>query len=316
MRNVINTITLSMFVVSTAAPYILQGGTAVAAPKPGSAKNALTARADIEKTLGFVPGFFQTMADPAVSGAWEEMKGLQLNPNTALTGKTKELIGLAVSAQIPCHYCIYAHTEFAKLNGASEAVIAEAVAVGALERHWSAYLFGMQVDETKFRSDIARLVAGAKNPGRPQSNVVVVDARTAAMDIEQTLGFFPELLRAVPEYALPGAWREMKELKLNPNTLLNGKEKALIALAVASQVPSRPCVFAETEFAKLAGAAQREIAEAVGMAAITRNMSTLLNGQQVDERAFREDIDHLVSGAKAAQRKASSMGRHPSAAAR
>ena len=48
------------------------------------------------------------------------MKTLQLNPNTALPGRTKELIGLAVAAQIPCHYCIVAHTEFAKLNGASE----------------------------------------------------------------------------------------------------------------------------------------------------------------------------------------------------
>ena len=34
-----------------------------------------------------------------------------LNPNSALSGKAKELIGLAVAAQVPCQYCIYAHTE-------------------------------------------------------------------------------------------------------------------------------------------------------------------------------------------------------------
>jgi hypothetical protein len=30
------------------------------------------------------------------------------------------------------------------------------------------------------------------------------------------------------------------------------------------------------------------------MAAFTRDMSTLLNGMQVDEVQFRKDVDHLV----------------------
>jgi AhpD family alkylhydroperoxidase len=94
----------------------------------------------------------------------------------------------------------------------------------------------------------------------------------------------------------------MKELKLMP-TSLSSKNKALISLAVASQVPSEPCVMAETAFAKLAGATDREIAEAVGMAAITRNLSTILNGQSTDEKAFDADIDRLVNGVKNAQKK-------------
>ena len=49
-----------------------------------------------------------------------------VNPATALSGKHKELVGLAVAAQVPCKFCIVAHTEFAKLNGASEAEIKEA----------------------------------------------------------------------------------------------------------------------------------------------------------------------------------------------
>ena len=83
------------------------------------------------------------------------MKGLQLNPNTALPGRTKELIGLAVAAQVPCRYCIVAHTEFAKLNGASAAEIGEAVAMAAITRHWSTFLNGIQTDEAKFRAEIA-----------------------------------------------------------------------------------------------------------------------------------------------------------------
>jgi AhpD family alkylhydroperoxidase len=119
----------------------------------------------------------------------------------------------------------------------------------------------------------------------------------------------PEFLRRVPAAALPGAWRELKDVRLSPKTRIAGKEKALIALGVASQTSSRSCVAAEVAFAKLAGATDAEMAEAVGMAAITRNMSTLLNGLQVDEGAFVRDIDRLVAGVKAAQNKAQSSDR-------
>ena len=44
--------------------------------------------------------------------------------------------------------------------------------------------------------------------------------------------------------------------------------------------------------------------EAVAMAAMTRNFSTMLNGLQVDEPQFRRDLTRLVDGAKAAAKKA------------
>jgi AhpD family alkylhydroperoxidase len=86
-------------------------------------------------------------------GAWAEFKTVQLNPKTALSGKEKELIGLAVAAQIPCSYCIYFHTEAAKLNGATDAEIREAVAMAAISRHWSTVLNGMQADPAGFRQE-------------------------------------------------------------------------------------------------------------------------------------------------------------------
>jgi len=171
-----------------------------------------------------------------------------------------------------------------------------------VERHWNAYLFGEQIDDAKMTADVAKIVANAKKGSTVTTPIVVTDEKSALRDIEQTLGFVPELLRRVPGAALPGAWREMKDVKLSASAL-PGKTKSLIGLAVASQTSSRPCVQAETEFAKLNGATEREIAEAVGMAAITRNMSTMLNGQLIDEQGFRADVDRLVAGVKAAAKK-------------
>lgn len=108
---------------------------------------------DIEQTLGSVPTFFRQMPESAIAGAWAEMKSFQLNPKTQLSGKTKELIGLAVAAQIPCQYCIYFHTAAARANGATDEEIKEAVAMAAVVRHWSTVLNGTQVDLTTFRRE-------------------------------------------------------------------------------------------------------------------------------------------------------------------
>jgi AhpD family alkylhydroperoxidase len=86
------------------------------------------------------------------------MRDVQLNPATAISGKNKELMGLAVASQVPCRFCIIAHTEFAKLNGATDAEITEAIAMAAFTRDMSTMLNGMQVDEAQFRKDIDRLV--------------------------------------------------------------------------------------------------------------------------------------------------------------
>ena len=280
----------------------LSGGARAADAKSPAAET----RADIQKTLGFAPQFLTKFPDLALPGIWDEMKGLQLNPNTALPGRTKELIGLAVASQVPCRYCILAHTEFAKLNGASDAEIGEAVTMAALTRHWSTYLNGIQMDEPKFRAEIAALVAGAKQAAASKAPApkpgVVTDAQSALKDMTALLGAPPEFLKRFLEAGRAGAWREFRDVQLNPNTALSGKYKELAGLAVASQVPCKFCVIAHTEFAKLNGATDAEINEAIGMAALTRNFSTMLNGLQVDEGQFKRDIDKLVKGAKAAKK--------------
>jgi AhpD family alkylhydroperoxidase len=126
--------------------------------------DAQAAYRDIERTLGLVPSFFKAFPEAGIAGAWAEFKTVQLNPKTKLSGKTKELLGLAVAAQIPCQYCIYFHTAAAKLNGATDEEIREAVAMAAIVRHWSTVLNGMQVDLAGFKqeTDTVLRLAGEK----------------------------------------------------------------------------------------------------------------------------------------------------------
>ena len=217
----------------------------------------------------------------------------------------KELVGLAVAAQIPCEFCIYAHTEFAKMNGASDAEISEAVAMGALTRKWSTFLNGIQTDESKFRGEIAQLVANMKKmmasgamatpPPRPMP---VTDGAGALKQVEQSFGMVPDFLRRYPQEGLAGAWTEMRDLEMNPATAIPGKYKSLIGLAVSAQIPCKFCIIADTEFAKLEGANDRELTEAVAMSGLVRHWSTVVNGRQADKAAFKKDINRLVAGVK------------------
>jgi AhpD family alkylhydroperoxidase len=129
---------------------------------PAPASPVAAVHADIQKTFGFVPDFFNSVPATLLSSWWSGLSTFQLNPATKLDGKTKELIGLAVSAQVPCEYCIYFHTEAARLNGASEEEIREAVGMAAITRQGSTLLNGLQVDKAQFKKDMQRIVAGAR----------------------------------------------------------------------------------------------------------------------------------------------------------
>lgn len=142
-----------------AAPTAFAG---TPAADPAASQQVEATYADIEKTLGSVPTFFRNVPQAALPGAWKTMKEFQLAPGTALSPREKELIGLAVAAQIPCQYCVYFHTRSARAAGASEEQIREAVAMAANTRFWSTVLNGTEVDFDGFRKEFDALGQKAK----------------------------------------------------------------------------------------------------------------------------------------------------------
>ncbi|MEZ0312059.1 MAG: carboxymuconolactone decarboxylase family protein [Myxococcota bacterium] len=258
---------------------------------------------DVQMTLGSVPGFIKAYPQSSVAGAWEFFKRLQVSNETAIPPKYKELIGLAVSAQIPCTYCVYAHTEFAKANGATDEEIKHAVAEGSLTRLWSTYMNGLQQDEGAFKAELAKAVEAMKKmmaapaPSTAQPAMAITDSKSAFADIERTFGVVPSFMRSLPDNLVAPAWKQMKAVEVSPGAIPH-KYVSLISLAVASQIPCRYCVLADNEFSKLGGASDAETKEAVLMAAHTRHWSTYLNGIQYDQRKFQKEVDQIIAAAK------------------
>jgi AhpD family alkylhydroperoxidase len=108
---------------------------------------------EIEQTLGKVPSFFKLVPDRSLEIEWKLFKTLQLE-ESPIPNKYRELIGVAISAVTKCKYCSFFHTEVAKLFGASDAEIEDAVHYAKSSAGWSAYLNGMQVDYDDFRKEL------------------------------------------------------------------------------------------------------------------------------------------------------------------
>lgn len=113
---------------------------------------------EIEQTMGLVPSMFKTVPDTTLELEWQLFKATQLN-ETAIPNKYKELIGLAISAVTKCRYCTYFHTEIAKLLGATDAEIEDAIHFAKATAGWSAYVNGLQIDYDQFRTEIDQSVA-------------------------------------------------------------------------------------------------------------------------------------------------------------
>ncbi len=110
---------------------------------------------------GEAPNFIEkTFPGQGVASAWENYQSVFFDAEAVLDGKTKELMALAVSAQVPCDYCIYYHTRAAEAHGATEVEIKEALAVAALIRKWSTILNGAQYDNEQWRREVDAMFSG------------------------------------------------------------------------------------------------------------------------------------------------------------
>lgn len=108
---------------------------------------------EIEGMFGLVPSFFKLVPDNTLRLEWELFRRVQLEEGP-IPNKYRELIGVAISAVTKCRYCSVYHTEIAKLNGATDAEIEDAVHYAKSAAGWSTYLNGLQVDYDKFRGEV------------------------------------------------------------------------------------------------------------------------------------------------------------------
>lgn len=121
---------------------------------------------EIKKTFGEVLDQFKVIPHDTVPHEWAEMKEYSFG-KTEIPAKYRELIGLAVAASIKCPYCVYFHTKAAKMNGATDAELAELAFLTRFTTGWSSILHasGVSVEDFKKQFDkVAQYMSNKANP--------------------------------------------------------------------------------------------------------------------------------------------------------
>ncbi len=108
---------------------------------------------EMKEMFGLVPSFFKEVPDSSLELEWRLFKQVQFEEGP-IPNKYRELIGIAISAISKCHYCAFYHTEIAKLNGATDAEIEDAVHYAKSSAGWSTYINGMQMDFETFKREV------------------------------------------------------------------------------------------------------------------------------------------------------------------
>lgn len=114
-------------------------------------------RQEIEETLGQVPTWMETIAEPASDHSWGLFRDLEAG-ETELSAREKTLIGVGVASAIKCPYCTYFHKEDARLEGVTEDEIQEAVNLASVTEYFSTVLHGNEVDLDDFVTETDQIV--------------------------------------------------------------------------------------------------------------------------------------------------------------
>jgi AhpD family alkylhydroperoxidase len=123
---------------------------------PPMTRNRNDVEQEMRDTLGMIPGFFDRMPDEVLNREWDEFKQWEIG-ETLIPNKYKQLLMLAIHAETRCQYCTLFHTELAKMFGATEDEITEAVLLAKHTVGTSTYINGIRYDYDQFESELHQI---------------------------------------------------------------------------------------------------------------------------------------------------------------
>jgi AhpD family alkylhydroperoxidase len=152
---------------------------------------------------------------------------------------------------------------------------------------------------------VAVVVAyGAVEKGGPDAVTTPSQERQAVYnEMEEMLGTVPGFFKTLPDASLEAEWNAFKQVETGPGPI-PPKYRELIGVAVSSARGCEYCTYFHTQFARLHGATDRELASAVQLAKTTMGWSTYLYGTQFPMDKFQNQVDEIVEHQEAKMQQA------------
>ncbi len=111
---------------------------------------------DIEKILGTVPGFIKALPQDVVVHDWPLFKKFTFG-ESKIPAKYRELLGLAVAANIKCPYCQLFHKNVAQMYGATPEEFAEIAFLASYTPRWSSMIHAQHYPYETFAKETEQI---------------------------------------------------------------------------------------------------------------------------------------------------------------
>lgn len=244
---------------------------------------------EMEEMLGVVPSFFGSVTDESLMLEWELFKRMEFGEG-AIPAKYRELIGLAVASATGRRQSIMFHNELAKLRGATDEEIEDAVHFAMSSTGMAVYIEGMQIDFETHRNEVLKSVKSREGKPVKEWQIDMSAPREQIYSqIEGALGVVPTPFKKMSDAVLAVEW-QLNQLLWFSEGPVPIKYRQLIGVGVGAALRSRNSIFLHTELAKQFGANDAEVEEAVYFAKLTASWSTYIAARQADFGTFRDEI--------------------------
>jgi len=114
------------------------------------------AKKDLEETFGMVPPPLDTIPEDDAVQEWPTFKKYVAG-ESEIPPKYRELIGLAIAANIKCPYCTFFHGAAAELHGATESELQEVYFLSSFTSRYSSMLHAQQYDLDEFKDKVHQI---------------------------------------------------------------------------------------------------------------------------------------------------------------
>jgi alkylhydroperoxidase/carboxymuconolactone decarboxylase family protein YurZ len=114
----------------------------------------------VEQDFGLVPGFMADMPDPVLEQYWTTLNWVL--SDTALSARDKALVAFGAATAIHCSYWVPFHSAQFALNEMGDEHIKEASWVVQSVTGASAYIYGVDYNNEKFREELRAMVEHIK----------------------------------------------------------------------------------------------------------------------------------------------------------
>jgi alkylhydroperoxidase/carboxymuconolactone decarboxylase family protein YurZ len=110
----------------------------------------------VEQNFGLVPGFMADMPEPALEQYWSTLNWVM--SDTALSARDKALVAFGAATAIHCAYWVPFHSAQFALNEMGDEHIKEASWVVQSVSGASAYMYGVDYSNERFREELREMV--------------------------------------------------------------------------------------------------------------------------------------------------------------